>query len=351
MRDPFDRNRNYNNKIVYYLGAGASANAIPMVSEMPIALKKFEYFLNIQFLEKKERITSLNNDDIYKLIEFKEFCLGYIPIIKSSPSLDTFAKKLWDENQTQEYRKYKIFICILFNFFHFFDTKKHPDYAMPNKLEGRYENFIRSINVPSSSQASNKRIIPANFSFLTWNYDFQLESTLSRFDSLDSTKNIIKSEFASSYAKIANINGTSLIFQEIPYKDKIEENEIFDFLVNIYKKLLNEESENKLKFSWEYEYGFDFNINISETNYVVIIGYSFPTFNREIDLMFFSNLKKDKEFENENDRVKVYTQGYDFNDSVRIKRYLEQIFPENKAPFEIIPVESPFFYVPAGYWT
>jgi hypothetical protein len=30
--------RNHNDKIVYYLGAGASANAIPMVSQIGVAV-------------------------------------------------------------------------------------------------------------------------------------------------------------------------------------------------------------------------------------------------------------------------------------------------------------------------
>ncbi len=42
MRDPFDRNRNFETNIIYYLGAGASANAIPLVSEMSNALNKFK---------------------------------------------------------------------------------------------------------------------------------------------------------------------------------------------------------------------------------------------------------------------------------------------------------------------
>ncbi len=112
-----------------------------------------------------------------------------------------------------------------------------------------------------------------------------------------------------------------------------------------------------LTFAWEKDlrnhYLFsDFN----DVKYVVTIGYSFPSFNRDIDKFFFNRLKKDSEVENtygpkaDKHKVKVFTQGYDYSDSVRIKRYLEQIFPLNKAPFEVIPVESPFFYVPAEYW-
>jgi hypothetical protein len=350
MKDIFEKTRNFETNIVYYLGAGASANAIPMVSEMSEALKKFQNFIKINADHKIANFEIDSNENTNVITEFKDFSFRYIPLIISSPSLDTYAKKLWDEGSYSEYDSYKIFLSIIFNYFHFYNTKEHPDYSLPNKLEGRYENLIRSINVPSSRN-QKKRIIPAAFKFFSWNYDFQLESTLSRFESPNSLNNIINSEFSSNYASIQNINGTSLVFSEIPSQESINEIEMFDFLLKLYSALIKKELKNNLKFSWEYVFGFDFNINFRETNYVVIIGYSFPTFNREIDLKFFSRLKKDIDCENENEKVKVYTQGYDFNDSVRIKRYLEQIFPNNKAPFEIIPVESPFFYVPAGYWS
>jgi hypothetical protein len=76
-------------------------------------------------------------------------------------------------------------------------------------------------------------------------------------------------------------------------------------------------------------------------NYVIVIGYFFPPFNRDIDNAYFHNLKADK---------KVFTQGYDYADSIRIEKYLRQTFMDQNPPFNITPAESPFFYVPAEYF-
>lgn len=78
MRDPFDRNRNFETNIIYYLGAGASANAIPLVSEMSNALNKFKNFIEKEyesrnFLDKK----GFKKQNITET-DFKDFCLRYI---------------------------------------------------------------------------------------------------------------------------------------------------------------------------------------------------------------------------------------------------------------------------------
>ncbi|MFT5884618.1 MAG: hypothetical protein ACI9IP_001075 [Arcticibacterium sp.] len=76
-------------------------------------------------------------------------------------------------------------------------------------------------------------------------------------------------------------------------------------------------------------------------SYVIVIGYSLPPLNRDIDNAYFHNLKPD---------TKVFTQGYDYADSVRIEKYLRQTFIDEKPMFKLTPVEGPFFYVPAEYF-
>ena len=139
--------RNHNDKIVYYWGAGASANAIPMVSQIGVALKMFEKFIDEEsklFVDPKHL---KSEEEIQEHLDFGEFCLKYSKIVKTAASIDTHAKRLWDQNEIGEYKKYKCFLTIIFNFFHHFKTTE--DKLATNNIEGRYENLIRSINIRS----------------------------------------------------------------------------------------------------------------------------------------------------------------------------------------------------------
>lgn len=342
-------NRNHQVRIVYYLGAGASANAIPMVGEISKALIKFRSYIQMMINEKDVYSTDEQKKEYN---DFKVFCYKYSDIVISAPSIDTYAKRLWDLDLRNEYMDYKLFLVILFNFFHFLETKKDLNYALPNTLEGRYENLIRSINIPYGKSV----LVPKQFSFISWNYDFQLEATLAReFDDIYPLDfSVIKEKLI---CKIINLNGSSNINGLIEYPDSINSNTVFEKLLGIYKSLTKNPKDNKLKFAWEQNLDFFSFSDFRETRFVVVIGYSFPSFNRDIDKLFFNQLKTDSQVENEYGvadsayrKTKVFTQGYDYTDSIRIKRYLEQIFDDHKAPFEIIPVESPFFYVPSEYW-
>ena len=117
----------------------------------------------------------------------------------------------------------------------------------------------------------------------------------------------------------------------------------FGILFLIYNELINNEEElTTFRFSWENKVDLD---NLSEiaqrTDILVVIGYSFPSFNRMIDKVFYSNLKK---------KCIIYTQGRDMQDSIRIKNYFEQCFQPNQKPENVIAVESPFFFVPPHYF-
>ncbi|HLO44329.1 MAG TPA: hypothetical protein VK175_08360 [Leadbetterella sp.] len=345
-------NRNHDDRIVYYLGAGASANAIPMVSEIARAIQKFRYFVLNETNQKTSVYSGLTDDLKMKHHDFRDFCLKYSDLIENVASIDTYAKRLWDQDLKVEYEDYKLFLVVLFNFFHFRETKKELTNTTQNTLEGRYENLIRTINTGKG----NTLLIPYQFSFFSWNYDFQLEATFCRDFENQNSKLDFSNVKNNLHCKIVNFNGSSNLDDIIEFPESVGYDKVFERLFEIYQKVKNNKVKNKLKFAWEHSLDrFTFS-DIQETRFVVVIGYSFPSFNRDIDKAFFSLLKTDLHIESQLgpqgliNRTKVFTQGYDFADSLRIKRYLEQIFDGNKAPFEIIPVESPFFYVPAEYW-
>jgi hypothetical protein len=272
-------------------------------------------------------------------------CLQWSNLVKISPSIDTLAKRYSDQRSAKDYIEYKIFLVVLFNYFHYTKkTNEGIDY-FSNELEGRYENLVRSIN-HFGLVSHYPYHIPQIFSFISWNYDFQLEQTIER----DKKQNIINHSLPKQYentlgVEIKNLNGSSFIPEESLELGVEGSVSILEMMINIYVKLKNAPKTNPLKFAWEPDES-PHNVkylqyHAKETKYVVVIGYSFPTFNRDVDNAFFHNLKPG---------TKVFTQGYDYADSQRIERYLRQIFSKEPFHLTITPVESPYFYVPAEYF-
>lgn len=329
--------RNFDDKITYYFGAGASANAIPTVNGLMERLEDFGVFLSD--MGNSIANNSYGSQRLADWTELGQFYGHWSNAIKGVPSLDTLAKRFYDQGKMDVYYEYKVFLVVLFNYLHKFKrlVSKSIRYT-PNSLEGRYENLIRSINLFDGT-ANISKPIPDNFTFITWNYDFHLELTAFNdlqidcgfYDAMHAKKDFLG-------LNIINLNGSSLV-SNIYYEEK----DPFSLLIEIFKYLKEDPEKNPLKFAWEFkEENVNFLNNVAkESKYVVVIGYSFPSFNRDIDNSFFHKL---------NPGTKIFTQGYNYSDSVSIERYLRQTSPEINKHITITPVESPFFYVPAEYF-
>ncbi len=340
---------NYDKKITYYLGAGASANAIPMVSGINESLKDLCWFVrtNIERTNFPKLIGAFRYDD-ESFNKFNSFLDKWKGSVEPTPSIDTFAKRLFDNGKVKEYSEYKIFLTIAFHYFHF-AKKISTDFLGMNFLDGRYENLFRSINSAQKNNVFNT-IIPHCFNFITWNYDFQFEYSrvldYNREEGLQDAK--INSFYSAMSSRFIKLNGSALLDQlhHFDYKSRMgitDTEELFNLLFVIYNELINNKDEiTTFRFSWENKVDLD---NLSyiaqKTDILVVIGYSFPSFNRMVDKSFYSNLKKE---------CIIYTQGKDMQDSIRIKNYFEQCFQPNQKPENVIAVESPFFFVPPHYF-
>lgn len=340
---------NYDKTITYYLGAGASANAIPMVSGINESLKDLCWFVRENIARsnfpKAIGTSHYTEESFDKFYSFLEKWKGQV---EPTPSIDTFAKRLFDNGKRKEYSEYKIFLTIAFHYFHF-ARKISNDFWGMNILDGRYENLFRSINSIQNYSGFNT-IIPHCFNFITWNYDFQLEYSrvldYCNEEELQDAK--INSFYRSMENRFEKLNGSALLDQlhHIDYKSKMgitNTADLFNLLFIIYNELINNKKDiSSLRFSWENKVNLTNLSNIAkDTDILVIIGYSFPSFNRMVDKAFYSNLKSD---------CIIYTQGRDLQDSIRIKGYFEQCFPPHRKPENVIPVESPFFFVPPQYF-
>ena len=288
-------------KILYYLGAGASVNALPLAKTifphdnnrrieglayaMPVLSENIS-FMKGDVSNATEYITEIKNN--FTELADKADAFG---------DVDTYAKYLYlIDPDSPEFKKVKSTLSI------FFSIKQTHSKA----LDRRYLPWLVSI--------MDKKTFPNNIKILSWNYDFQVEIAAANFGEQEDITYVNNgySYKPSSFCYYPNLErgnqdlNPSLIhlngiagFAETPnsqscsiyQRDRTTNvNELFLFLKE--NKL-----DSKIHFAWEnkgYHSDLMNNVNrmIDQTSILVIVGYSFPFFNREYDKKIFSFLTK-----------------------------------------------------------
>jgi len=294
--------------IVYYIGAGASINAVPLVSKMDRGISNA-----INQLIPKKALISFNPPQFQKdgftiesafdelIHTWKWLSLNANPELHTS--IDTFAKKLIITRARKDYIRLK---AGLITFFDFIQRANPPDI--------RYDSFIASL-----IHISNKDL-PKNIKIITWNYDMQLEIAYSQYLStpnlidVQNRLNMVPSNINDSSTEIMDgfcyikLNGSAGFLNKdtvgpsyiqnslkpyIPVSGQNKANDKIDSqyiasLVTTYKYLINEQIQPILNFSWDSQNFYPNPVDIAKrkvknARVLIVIGYSLPFFNREID--------------------------------------------------------------------
>jgi hypothetical protein len=337
--------------VTYLLGAGASFEALPLVKDIRYdsgAIKKIGLGRHITVLA--EQLESLPDgmknssclDAIKKLKDLSSKSIKY-----SSP--DTYIRSLWlKKNKQGEIETAKKTLS-------FYLTVEQLKDKEPN-LDSRYIPFLSSI-----LENKNEIQFPENVKIISWNYDFQLELALQFFldiklNEIQSHFGIIPSEHHLDSPNIIHLNGiagqmkdneklTSFIKTE--YAE--QRNERLAKFIEIYNYLNSRYSINDLfSFAWEltdHDRIVSAKEILEDTQILVIIGYSFPFFNREVDNQLFKSFIKNNEV-NELHDLKIYIQDPSINeDQIYFLRERFEI-PEE---IDIEPIKSvdQFFLPPS----
>jgi len=335
--------------IVYLLGAGASYGCLPTIAEFNNGERK-SLFLDRHKQELRNNYAigvnrnlqvkpGYSSRDILSSYE-KDLDWLFNEVASAHMSIDTFAKRMYliKDKKFAEERLHR-FKTILTTYFLLLQITKAP-----NK---RYDSFFASILEESADN------LPGNISIVSWNYDLQWEIAYTWYtlknDVLTSrellnvhSKGDAKKEQGENKFQILNVNGTCL-WQDTT-KDEIV-NVLSDFSQNtlnpwnekIFEKIMmrywdlknkSPDIKNRLSFSWEEDNGkkdpvISMALNaIAQAEVLVIIGYSFPTFNRKMDKMMLSRFNKQGK--------KIYIQCKDDNNRVK-ERLLTLLPPVFKA--------------------
>lgn len=275
-------------KIAYLLGAGASAGAVPVVNGMKDGAEELLHRLNVI----PPDIFSEEGQDVQNA---KVMIGELIEICARSSSVDTYGKILHDSRQIHEFELLKERLILYF--------------SLTEALKGtdrRYENFIAGV--------SSMGVMSSNISIFSWNYDLQLESSMGRFvlserigeirkrlgfmDATDFTNgpsdgfSFVKLNGSACFRTLSgNAHATPLVL-----KGDNTEQRLKDVCTN-YRKLRDAKKDMCLRFAWEQptrDMLIGFLTRLRPVNVLVIIGYSFPSFNRYIDKLILSNLNPQK---------------------------------------------------------
>lgn len=286
--------------ITYLFGAGASKNTIPIVRELETSMNDELKWLKAEFDSILEEVLKLNvNPHITKEV-FKAFIEDFEFIIahsKKHQSIDTFAKKLYIINDQINLKKLK---TILSFYLVIIQSRKNADQ--------RYDSFFASI------LQENHLAFPNNLRIISWNYDYQFEKAYSEYsrdprtDACFSSLNIfsknfrISSSFDTNKFGILKLNGTASSMLDVDNSNRYNYIETVnaEFDISLIHTILanyaslHHVSKTKsklipsLSFAWEeYTHGkpivqkaIEFS---KQTEILVVIGYSFPFFNRLVD--------------------------------------------------------------------
>jgi len=306
--------------ITYLLGAGASYNALPILNQMEESMK---------YLKTKLELGDFRSEYKYNVIEDINW------ILKESNdyfTVDTLAKTFFVQNRFSALERLKRGLSAFFILEQF--RNKSDDFASRDSkvikntnIDLRYINFLASITL-ETNRIYELIELPENLNIITWNYDIQMELAFARFLKRENepisleeivTKNIPshpiiyacndKDDENTPSPKIIHLNGAAGVYSLKDKKnilkfvgtlngtDSGDPTFITQCLERQISDLYNDNTsfEQGLTYAWEktvhaqHAVGLARNI-MQETDILVVIGYSFPFFNRKVDRDLFGFL-------------------------------------------------------------
>jgi len=394
-------------KLTYLLGAGASAQAVPVVSQL---YDRMEFFIN-QFendsyyrgnlgnylseslgSEKLEEEIKGYYNKIISNLSKKENLKGLVVKMKkilesarTHQSIDTYAKMLFLQKETEKYEEVKRFLSVFLifeqigfitdrfridKFVKDLEKRNVMENSIPNfnsfnvHIDKRYDQFFAAL-LRNCEKAETLQM-PSNLNLISWNYDSQMELVLQKYAQVEyfldvgeyfklypRGQSFESSQTLAEDSLIIKINGSCGLETDVSewYFTAPDSTTLILPFLSLLGKILDPQQEElfetklALSFAWDdgnSSPGFVLDIcrdKISKSSSIVIIGYSFPVFNREIDKQIFSKLREG---------TKIYIQDLPGNINSVIHA-AKSIMPDGIEPIPIDKVDQfylPFEFVP-----
>lgn len=314
---------------LYLLGAGASCNALPLASQFAERLTEFAKKLRMAgpHLTDRDESDLPTTDPVWGDAR-KELAIAIEWLAEESShhaSVDTFAKKLYFRKDGDTLRKLK---ATLSAYLVAEQAQKNADL--------RYDSFLASVAEFDDNMSIR---LPQKLCILTWNYDTQLEKA---FYGFCGDQDIVEQKITNN-RQICRINGCC--GREFPGNIDKWFHSVWDTAPDVGWKaaigLYKEYMEKPLGwpgpdicFAWENSrtsHSF-----LEEVSVLIVIGYSFPYFNRRVDDLIFKQLG--------NNLRRVYLQ-CPKNDHASVIERLKLLLPPLDASIVSI-TGTDLFYIP-----
>ena len=259
--------------ILYLLGAGASCNALPLVKTFNAKLA--------EFADKVERYV-LNKESHPVRQDFVNDIRWLAREVSHHASVDTFAKKLFFLGDNKNLKRLK---AILSTFLAVEQALNHVDL--------RYDSFLASV---LDFDHWNNLSFPDNLRMVTWNYDSQLEKALYGFCEKDKLVTDYLSFNPNRFYRMNGCCGTPSPGSVLPiWFRSYEPDDLTPLLqgLSLYKAYMAESNWPDISFAWERSERLGTELKMREFENVttlIVIGYSFPYFNRKADQLLFKQI-------------------------------------------------------------
>ena len=326
--------------VTYLIGAGASAGkrgengyileGLPCVNEISKSIKEIIDLIdttpipyNLEWQNSQLGLTSIGDWESARKELLREFHSLYRKC-ELHATIDTYAKKLVLKKRMEEFKHLEQLLTLFFIYA-----------QMRNRIDSRYDTFLANILEPNLH-------FPPNIRVISWNYDSQFELAYSEYDDTNDLIIGYKSAIFDMDYEIIKINGTATFADQkriIELREDIQkklwqikdnttgsltllrqETWLLEFIY-LYQLYVSGQTNNThLSFAFDDNYPSDkisscIDNIIKRTDVLVIIGYTFPFFNRDTDRKILQYIKPN---------VKIYIQ--DLNPE-RIKQSLTAVLP------------------------
>lgn len=295
-------------KILYYFGAGASAQALPIAQDVEKDGKIILPGLPKGLENARPNFRAILNDlsidqHIFLNNIFSDF-ESLAQMGREFGNIDTYAKylflKLEEHTLNNLKRTLAMYFCMM--------QMWRGEVTQYQAIDKRYLPWLVSV--------MDRTVYPENIKILSWNYDFQIQMACRHFsqENISYTEEAISKTFPlinyypplgpTPYMRdefeVIHLNGIAGLFKDPnggfkhPFIDEYLGNQ--SAFINT---IMNNDMSAGIHFAWEGGEYYSSMIDkiyemIADTTIVVVIGYSFPFFNREVDKAVFNKLKEKK---------------------------------------------------------
>jgi len=284
------------NEITYFLGAGASYQSMPLVNNFGDRFNNYLTFLRITLSHRSEFIK-----------ENRKF----IDNIGEHLSFDTYFKKLFHQN-SDEIVKYKALLLYYFIFEHLcplglYNLKFNGNFPENRKkfnIDPRYDSLIAGLLKPVKGQCQ----FYSKINIITWNYDHNILNAIRNFMFYpESIGSIIGRRQIEKNVFIFNEQIRAIHLNGFIRHDSFNDSKVFEEqdLIQLFEKLIERnqsgvdlsEDVKDLSFAWENmksdgaeppKFINSASEAVKNSHSVIVIGYSFPLYNRLFDQLILS---------------------------------------------------------------